>query len=92
MFENQQIIENVKTCFNGTLPLDVAKSRLSKMEKEQLIKLVLVSCNRLGTEIKGGEYANETDALMHLCRAIEIVFGAFDIAHIKDNVPVAGNA
>ena len=67
-----------------------AQARMNEMPKEDLVSLVLVACNRMGTIKKGDDYDDELDAAMHVADAIIQVFTAYDNAYLLSQATVKG--
>jgi hypothetical protein len=52
------------------------------MSTTEMKALVFISANKLGTALKGGEYDDTLDSLLHICGALEIIFDAYDNAEL----------
>lgn len=87
----EDIIKALDTEFNGRNPLNELKEQLETMDKEDLIKMVLVSANKIGTALKGRDYENGLDALMYLNRGADILLSAFGIAEMDNTSNIAYN-
>ena len=77
---NEELVNKVKKLTGGRDPLKDAKDRMSAMSKEELEKLVLIGANRIGALIKGREFDDTIDIVMHLCKGIDEIFTAYDTA------------
>ncbi len=91
---NTDMINKVKDVFDGRDPLADAHARMTGMEQKDLIALVLVAANKIGTILKGSDYEDAVDAAVHLGHGVEIIFSAYESAWMNDKVTTAevGNA
>jgi hypothetical protein len=72
--------ERVLKAFKGRDPIKELSERMQTMKSKQLRDLVLISCNRIGTIIKSGEYEDSYDALLHINLGADILLDAYDNA------------
>jgi hypothetical protein len=92
--DNSDVVTKVKEKFNGRDPLADAHRKMSGMDNEELISLVLIAANKIGTIMRGGDYEDAMDAAIHLGHGIEIIFSAYESAWMHDKVTTSdvGNA
>ena len=65
--------------------------RIHEMSKWELEKALLISFNKIGTAVKGGEYADNTDATLHVCAAGDMVMKALDDVAAKIPLDVSNS-
>ena len=69
--------------FGGRDPLEEAQDRINTMQEGELKALVLIAANRLGTIMKGNDYDNGLDAMIHLGEALDMIIHAYDSAQMQ---------
>ena len=75
-------------------PIGLVNQRLMHMDKPELVKLILIAGNRLGTMMKGGEYENGDEAVIFLQEALDDILQAYEQASmmvITPNSEVGGS-
>lgn len=63
---------------NGCDPIQQATIRLSEMDKESLIKIILIAANRIGLRINGGDYGSPVVATKMMVAGVKEIMAAFD--------------
>lgn len=71
-------------------PIGLVNAKLNQMPKEELIKLVLIAGNRLGTMMKGGEYDSGEEAVIFLTEALNTILEAYEQANMLVMTPQSG--
>lgn len=82
MKEHAEIIDEIKSQFEGRDLIGEANDRIDQMDNAQLKGLVFVAASRLGVAIKGGDYEDAVDFAIHLSGALKIIFDAYDNADL----------
>jgi len=75
-----ETLEKVLSNFNGRDPIKELGIRVKAMNKSDLEKLVLIAANTVGTAIKGEDYSNTYDAILHLNMGADMLMNAYDTA------------
>lgn len=78
MDDQSRIAAEYMKCFDGRDPIKEALKRTSDMSHKDLAVLTMVAANKLGTAIKGSDYDNTLDSMVHVGMALEIIFDAYD--------------
>lgn len=76
------IAEQYMKYFGGRDPIKEALKRTGDMSQKDLAVLTMVAANKLGTAIKGSDYENTLDSMVHVGMALEIIFDAYDRVRI----------
>ncbi len=92
--DKSDMVNKVKEIFDGRDPLAEAHGKMTSMDQEELISLVLIAANKIGTIIKGGDYEDAMDAAIYLGHGVEFIFSAYESAWMHDKVTTSdvGNA
>ena len=84
--ENQLVAESIMKAvtkeFDGRNPLNELREQLDIMEKDELIKIALISANKLGTLLKGTDYTDALDAMVHLNYGADLLLRAYGLAEM----------
>jgi hypothetical protein len=83
------VVSEICDIFDGRDPLAEAHAAMKEMDKDELIGLVLVAANRIGTIIKGEEYEDGLDATVHICYGVDQVFQSYYNALIDSQATVS---
>ena len=76
--DQAELMDSVHEIFDGRDPLTEAHEKLSQLEQKDLISLVLIAANKVGTLLKGSDYEDAVDGYIHMCHGIDFVFSAYD--------------
>ena len=80
-----EMLDKLTLHFKGRDPIKELNDRVKLMDKRSLEKLVLMSANTIGTALKGGDYENNYDAVLHLNVGADMLLNAYDMALMSVN-------
>lgn len=88
----ETVLASVKEQFDGRDVIADCHTRMQMMDQQELIKLLLIACNRVGVCMKGSDYETPYDAAFYLSAGMEAVFNAHDSACGLGDSALEGNA
>lgn len=82
MKEYTEVIDEIKSQFDGRDLIGEANDRIDQMDHAQLKGLFFIAASRLGVVLKGSDYEDAVDFAIHLSGALKIIFDAYDNADL----------
>ncbi len=62
----QQMVSGIKKEYDGVMPIEELQVFMNKCSMEELKELVAISCNQIGTALKGGDYKDPSEGMWYL--------------------------
>jgi len=81
-----EIVEKVKKQFGGRDPIAELNQYIQNASPEELRKIIMLSTNRIGEALKGGEYETAYEAAFYVNLGAEKLLSSYKMAIMSNKV------